>query len=126
MVTKDGELVSRHEPNITATTDVSARPEFAGRKTTRKVDGVAETGWFVTDFTLAELRTLRAKQANPARDQSFNTQFQIPPFREILELARTESARIGRNPKTKEAIEIPAFRTVAFKAGKALKDAVSK
>lgn len=105
VVTKDGELVARHEPNITATTDVSSRPEFASRKTTRKVDGVAETGWFVTDFTLAELRTLRAKQANPARDQSFNTQFQIPTFREILELARTESARVGRTigvyPETK-------------------------
>jgi len=105
VVTKDGELVARHEPNITATTDVSARPEFASRKTTRKVDGVAETGWFVTDFTLAELRTLRAKQANPVRDQSFNTQFQIPTFREILELAKTESARVGRTigvyPETK-------------------------
>ena len=62
VVTKDGELIARHEPNITATTDVSARPEFASRKTTRKVDGVNETGWFATDFTLAELRTLRAKQ----------------------------------------------------------------
>ena len=57
VVTKDGELVARHEPNITATTDVSTRPEFASRKKTRMVDGVAETGWFVTDFTLAELRT---------------------------------------------------------------------
>ncbi len=105
VVTKDGELVARHEPNITATTDVSSRPEFASRKKTRKVDGVAETGWFVTDFTLAELRTLRAKQANPVRDQSFNTQFQIPTFREILELAKTESARVGRTigvyPETK-------------------------
>lgn len=105
VVTKDGELVARHEPNITATTDVSAHPEFASRKTTRKVDGVAETGWFVTDFTLAELRTLRAKQANPVRDQSFNTQFQIPTFREILELAKSESARVGRTigvyPETK-------------------------
>ena len=105
VVTKDGELVARHEPNITATTDVSARPEFANRKKTRKVDGVAETGWFVTDFTLAELRTLRAKQANPVRDQSFNTQFQIPTFREILDLAKTESARVGRTigvyPETK-------------------------
>lgn len=96
VVTKDGELVARHEPNITATTDVSTRPEFANRKTTRKVDGVAETGWFVTDFTLAELRTLYAKQANPVRDQSFNKQFQIPTFREILDLAKTESARTGR------------------------------
>ena len=96
VVTKDGELVARHEPNITATTDASTRPEFAARKTTRMVDGVAETGWFVTDFTLAELRTLYAKQANPVRDQSFNNQFRIPTFREILELAKTESARSGR------------------------------
>ena len=105
VVTKDGELVARHEPNITATTDVSAHPEFASRKTTRKVDGIDETGWFVTDFTLVELRSLRAKQPNPVRDQSFNTQFQIPTFREILELAKTESARTGRTigvyPETK-------------------------
>ena len=96
VVTKDGELVARHEPNITATTDVSTRPEFAGKRATRLVDGVAETGWFVTDFTLAELRTLYAKQANPVRDQSFNAQFRIPTFREILEQAKTESARSGR------------------------------
>ena len=105
VVTKDGELVARHEPNITATTDVSTRPEFAGKRTTRWVDGVAETGWFVTDFTLAELRTLYAKQANPVRDSSFNAQFRIPTFREILELAKTESARSGRTigvyPETK-------------------------
>ncbi len=105
VVTKDGELVARHEPNITATTDVSERSEFASRKKTRKVDGVEETGWFVTDFTLAELRTLRAKQPNPVRDQSFNKQFQIPTFREILELAKSESARTGRTigvyPETK-------------------------
>jgi glycerophosphoryl diester phosphodiesterase len=105
VVTKDGELVARHEPNITATTDVSTRAEFASRKTTRKVDGVNETGWFVTDFTLAELRTLRAKQPNAARDKSFDGQFQIPTFREILDLAKTESARTGRTigvyPETK-------------------------
>lgn len=105
VVTKDGELVARHEPNITATTDVSTRAEFASRKTTRKVDGINETGWFVTDFTLAELRTLRAKQPNPARDKSFDGQFQIPTFREILELARSESVRTGRTigvyPETK-------------------------
>jgi glycerophosphoryl diester phosphodiesterase len=105
VVTKDGELVARHEPNITATTDVSTRAEFASRKTTRKVDGVNETGWFATDFTLAELRTLRAKQPNAARDKSFDGQFQIPTFREILELAKTQSARTGRTigvyPETK-------------------------
>lgn len=96
VVTKDGHLVARHEPNITATTDVSERAEFAKRKTTRMVDGVKETGWFVSDFTLAELRTLRAKQANAARDKSFDGQFPIPTFREILDLAKAESARTGR------------------------------
>lgn len=61
VATKDGELIARHEPNITGTTDVATRPEFAARKTTRKVDGVDETGWFATDFTLAEIKTLRTK-----------------------------------------------------------------
>ena len=105
VVTKDGELVVRHEPNITATTDVSSRPEFANRKKTRNVDGKDETGWFVTDFTLAELKMLYAKQPNPARDQSFNAMYRIATFREVLELARTQSAKTGRTigvyPETK-------------------------
>jgi glycerophosphoryl diester phosphodiesterase len=105
VVTKDGQLVARHEPNITATTDVEAHPEFASRKTTRKVDGIDETGWFVTDFTLAELKTLRAKQTMADRDQSFNGKFEIPTFREILELVKDEKIRSGRTvgvyPETK-------------------------
>lgn len=96
VVTKDGELVVRHEPNITGTTNVADLPQFVDRKTTHIVDGVPETGWFATDFTLDELRTLRAKQSNPVRDQSFNDQFQIPTFREVLELAKSESERTGR------------------------------
>lgn len=55
MATKDGVLVARHEPNITGTTDVAQRPEFAARKTKKVVDGVQEEGWFASDFTLAEL-----------------------------------------------------------------------
>jgi glycerophosphoryl diester phosphodiesterase len=105
VVTKDGQLVARHEPNITATTDVEAHPEFASRKITRKVDGIDETGWFVTDFTLAELKTLRAKQTMADRDQSFNGKFEIPTFREILELVKDEKIRSGRTvgvyPETK-------------------------
>lgn len=108
VVTKDGQLVARHEPNITNTTDVSTKPEFAARKTTRKVDGIDETGWFTTDFTLAELKTLRAKQAMAERDQSFNTQFEIPTFREILDLVKAENAKnasnvrvVGVYPETK-------------------------
>ncbi|MGL5851232.1 MAG: glycerophosphodiester phosphodiesterase family protein, partial [Phycicoccus sp.] len=64
-MTKDGVLVARHEPEISGTTDVADRPEFADRRTTKPVDGVAVTGWFVDDLTLAELRTLRAKERLP-------------------------------------------------------------
>lgn len=97
VVTKDGHLVARHEPNITNTTNVAARSEFANRKTTVIMDGVAETGWFAADFTLAELKTLRVNQTMAERDQSFNGKFEVPTFREILELVKTENAKAGRN-----------------------------
>ncbi|MBN9441661.1 glycerophosphodiester phosphodiesterase family protein, partial [Bosea sp. (in: a-proteobacteria)] len=61
--TKDGVLVVRHEPMLSGTTDVADHPEFASRKTTRKLDGIETTDWFANDFTLAEIKTLRAKQA---------------------------------------------------------------
>ncbi|QNP60861.1 glycerophosphodiester phosphodiesterase [Paenacidovorax monticola] len=105
VATKDGVLVARHEPNITGTTDVSQRAEFAGRKTKKTVDGVVEEGWFVSDFTLAELKTLRAIQPLAERDQSYNGKFQIPTFEEVLDLAKSESVRVGRTigvyPETK-------------------------
>lgn len=105
VATSDGVLVARHEPNITGTTDVAQRPEFAGRKTKKRVDGVQEEGWFASDFTLAELKTLRAIQPLAERDPQFNGRFQVPTFAEVLELARTESARTGRTvgvyPETK-------------------------
>ena len=105
VATKDGVLVARHEPNITGTTDVATRPEFASRKTTKNVDGVNEEGWFVSDFTLAELKTLRAVQPLSDRDQSFNGKFQIPTFEEVLDLAKAEGAKAGRTvgvyPETK-------------------------
>ena len=94
--TRDGYLVARHEPNITATTDVAQRAEFADRRRTRIVDGKSEDGWFTVDFTLAELRTLRAVQARPERSQQYNGQFLIPTFDEIIALAQRESARVGR------------------------------
>ncbi|MBK6743704.1 MAG: glycerophosphodiester phosphodiesterase [Hydrogenophilales bacterium] len=96
VATKDGELIARHEPNITATTDVADRPEFASHKTTRLVDGVSETGWFATDFTLAEIKTLRAKQPLADRDPSHNGKYSIPTLREVLDLAKTEGAKVGR------------------------------
>ncbi|MCW5321307.1 glycerophosphodiester phosphodiesterase [Verminephrobacter aporrectodeae subsp. tuberculatae] len=105
VATSDGALVARHEPNITATTDVSQRPEFASRKTKKMIDGVQEEGWFVTDFTLAEIKTLRAVQPMAERDQSYNGKFQIPTFEEVLDLAKTEGAKAGRSvgvyPETK-------------------------
>ena len=96
VATKDGELIARHEPNITGTTDVATRAEFASRKTTRMVDGVAETGWFAGDFTLAEIKTLRAIQPLSDRNQSFNGKYQIPTLREVLDLAKLEGTKAGR------------------------------
>jgi glycerophosphoryl diester phosphodiesterase len=105
VATKDGELIARHEPNISNTTDVADRAEFATRKTTKVVDGVSETGWFASDFTLAEIKTLRAKQAFAERDQSFNGRYLIPTLREVLDLAKSESTRLNRKigvyPETK-------------------------
>jgi glycerophosphoryl diester phosphodiesterase len=105
VATKDGELIARHEPNITNTTDVADRAEFAARKTTKIVDGVSETGWFASDFTLAEIKTIRAKQAFAERDQSFNGRYQIPTLKEVLDLAKAEGTRLNRTvgvyPETK-------------------------
>jgi glycerophosphoryl diester phosphodiesterase len=105
VATRDGHLVARHEPNITATTDVASRPEFAARRTTRSIDGVTASGWFATDFTLAELRTLRAIQPREYRSREFDGRFPIPTFEEIVALAKSESAARGRSigiyPETK-------------------------
>jgi glycerophosphoryl diester phosphodiesterase len=91
VMTKDGVLVARHEPEIGGTTDVSGRPEFAARRTTRQVDGRPVTGWFVEDFTLAELKTLRAKERLPQvrRDNTaYDGLYQVPTFDEVLAFAR--------------------------------------
>ncbi len=105
VATKDGILIARHEPNITSTTDVSERAEFASRKTKRKVDGVEEEGWFASDFTLAEIKTLRAKQPSAERDQSHNGKFSVPTLSEIIALAKAEGKKakrvIGIYPETK-------------------------
>ncbi len=104
VATKDGELIARHEPNITNTTNVASKPEFASRKSTRKVDGMEETGWFASDFTLAEIKTLRAVQPMKERDASFDGLYSIPTFREILNLAKSASTggrTVGVYPETK-------------------------
>ncbi|MFN0069014.1 MAG: glycerophosphodiester phosphodiesterase [Limisphaerales bacterium] len=103
--TKDGVLIARHEPILGGTTDVAAHPEFAAYKTTKTLDGVAVTDWFASDFTLAEIKTLRAVQPRADRDQSFNGLYEIPTLDEVIQLAKTEGAALGRTvgiyPETK-------------------------
>jgi glycerophosphoryl diester phosphodiesterase len=102
--TKDGVLIARHEVNIKDTTDVADHPEFADRFTTKIIDGTPEEGWFADDFTLAEIKTLRAEERLEFRDQSFNGQFEIPTLQEIIDLAKVKSAdgrTIGIYPETK-------------------------
>jgi glycerophosphoryl diester phosphodiesterase len=99
VTTKDHVLVARHEPEIGGTTDVAAHPEFAARKKTKLLDGVAVTGWFTEDFTLAELKTLRAKERIPAIRQHntvFDGHYQIPTFQEVIDLSRRLSRELGR------------------------------
>ena len=102
VLTKDGILVARHENEISETTDVSAKPEFADRKKTKTIDGQQMTGWFTEDFTLAELKTLRAKERLPQlrkANMAYDGQFEVPTFEEILELAKARD--VGVYPETK-------------------------
>ncbi|MDT7842311.1 glycerophosphodiester phosphodiesterase family protein [Streptomyces justiciae] len=106
--TKDHVLVVRHENEISQTTDVAAHPEFAGRRTTKTVDGRSVTGWFTEDFTLAELKTLRAVERLPLvrnRNTVFDGRDEILTFQEVVDLARGLSKAYGRTvavfPETK-------------------------
>jgi len=104
VATKDGHLVARHEPLLDETTDVAKRPEFSSRRTTRTLDGIEVTGYFACDFTLAEIKRLRAVQPNPARSKDHDGQYEIPTFEEILDLldeALARGRRIGVYPETK-------------------------
>ncbi len=101
--TKDHVLVARHENEIGGTTDVEKK--FPNRKTTKVIDGKKVTGWFTEDFTLKEIKTLRAKERLDFRDHSFDGKFEIPTFEEILNLVQAESKKlnkkIGIYPETK-------------------------
>ena len=106
--TKDGVLVARHENEISGTTDVADHPEFADRLTTKTIDGRAVTGWFTEDFTLAELKTLRAVERLPGvrpQNTRYNGRYEVPTFDEVLDLVDQESRRrgevIGVYPETK-------------------------
>lgn len=118
VITRDGALVVRHENEISGTTDVADHPEFADRKTTKTIDGQTLTGWFTEDFTLAELRTLRAKERLPQlrpANRHFDGLYQIPTLDEVIRLAKARSAETGRvigiYPETKH----PAyFRSIGL------------
>lgn len=106
--TKDGVLVARHENEISGTTDVASHPEFAARKGTKTIDGAAVTGWFTEDFTLAELKTLRARERLPQLrpgNTRYDGQAEIPTLDEIIALAKQASRETGRTigiyPETK-------------------------
>jgi glycerophosphoryl diester phosphodiesterase len=119
VMTKDGVLVARHENEIGGTTDVAQRPEFADRRARKTIDAVVHDGWFTEDFTLAELKTLRARERIPQirpGNTRFDGQFQIPTFEEILalvagvhsqrevtakQLGHPAPKRIGVYPETK-------------------------
>jgi len=110
VLTKDGHLVVRHENDISQTTDVASRPEFAARKATKVIDGQKITGWFTEDFTLAELKTIRCRERLPQlRPDSakFDGQEQIATYQQVIDLAKAESARlkrtIGTYPEMKHA-----------------------
>ena len=96
VMTRDGVLVARHEPMIGGTTDVALHPEFTSRKTTRTVDGQNVNDWFVEDFTLTELKTLRAIQTR-GRATTYDGQFQVPTLDEVITLAKARSTALGRS-----------------------------
>ena len=103
VATKDGHLIARHEPMLGGTTDVAAK--FPGRTRTAMLDGFPVTDYFASDFTLAEIKTLRAVQTVADRPQQFNGKFEIPTFEEVIALAKRKSKEKGRTigvyPETK-------------------------
>ncbi len=104
VMTRDHVLVARHENEISGTTDVATHPEFAARQATKIIDGQSFTGWFTEDFTLVELKTLRARERLPElrpQNCAYDGQFEIPTFMEILALAATTPERVGVYPEIK-------------------------
>ena len=105
VLTKDGVMIARHEPVLDGTTDVAAKFP-ASRKTTRLMDGVSTTAYFASDFTLTEIKTLRAIQPNSARSKAFDGLYAIPTLDEVITLAKTESAKgrtVGIYPEIKHS-----------------------
>lgn len=124
--TKDGVLVARHESNIAETTDVAAHPEFAARRVVKVIDGRALEGWFTEDFTLAELKTLRAKERLGAlrpESMAHDGEFEIATLDEIVALAARSKRRVGLIPELKHptyfaglGFDTPGLLVAAIKA----------
>ncbi len=127
--TGDGVLVARHENEISTTTDVARHPEFADRYTTKVIDGIPFSGWFTEDFTLAELKSVRATERMPwlrPGNAAHNGRYDVPTLDEVITLVQRESRRLGRDigiyPETKHptyfdsiglSLEEPLARTLA-------------
>jgi glycerophosphoryl diester phosphodiesterase len=110
--TRDGVLVARHENEISGTTDVASRPEFASRKATKVIDGESVTGWFTEDFTLAELRTLRARERLPElrpANTRFDGLYSVPTLAEVIALVSAKEAESGRRIGLYPEIKHPAY-----------------
>ena len=125
VATRDGVLVARHENNITETTDASVR--FPDRRATRTIDGKEHTGWFTEDFTLAELKTLRARQPLDFRPQEFNGKFEIATFDELLALIPALEQSSGRKIGIEPEIKHPSyFRSIGIPLEEPLVEALDK
>ena len=103
VMTKDGHLVVRHEPFLSGTTNVADLLEFANYKTTKNLDGKLVTDWFTTDFTLSEIKTLKARQAYSGRSTAFDDLYEIPTFQEVLNLVKPKNGKqiVGIYPEIK-------------------------
>ncbi|WP_016952368.1 glycerophosphodiester phosphodiesterase [Anabaena sp. PCC 7108] len=124
VITKDGVLIARHENEISETTDIAIHPEFSHLKTTKIIDGKVKTGWFTEDFTLAELKTLKAKERIPQlrpQNTAYDGIFTISTLQEIIDLAQAKSLELGRiigiYPETKhpsyfQSIGLPLEETL--------------
>jgi glycerophosphoryl diester phosphodiesterase len=112
VATKDLVLVARHENELSGTTDVASREDFADRRRTKTIDGRLVSGWFAEDFTLAELRTLRARERIPAlrpANARFDGLYQVPTLSEIVQLMRAKQAATGRRIGLYPELKHPSF-----------------
>lgn len=127
VMSRDGVLVARHENELSDTTDVASRPEFAARRQVKRIDGREMEGWFSEDFTLAELKSLRTRERLPRlRSTAWDGQFHIATLAEIIALAARESERLGRPIALVPEIKHPTyFQSIGLAMEQPLLDALA-